>query len=162
MSYLNLRRFFWGAANTVREPCTPCSRWGSSNHPQPNRHTEPWRLFYGRVGLLDFYLDIFNKYRQGDEWDTPALKLIGNCCVDYGITPAMMWSSKLLIAKTDENRDRVLAKLDLSILIKAFRSPQLAPLPLIALYSICRDYGTHSRSSLFLATYESQIPPKEL
>ncbi|KAL6718469.1 hypothetical protein ACLMJK_004560 [Lecanora helva] len=86
---------------------------------------EPWRLLYGELGLLDFYLDFFNEHHTPDldDLDENIVRIIANCCVEY-----------------DANRERILKKLDLSILIKNLLNNKRVYIATHALYNICCGY----------------------
>ena len=49
---------------------------------------EKWRLPYGEVGILEFYLKCLDPRYRGEHnepgWTSDALRLIGNCCADLG------------------------------------------------------------------------------
>ena len=47
---------------------------------------------------------------------------------------------------TDVNRDRVLAKLDLSVLVKALCNKEQAAVAAVSLHSICNGHGGTPRS----------------
>ena len=49
---------------------------------------ERWRLPFGDEGILGFYLDSVTgvkERRKEPEWMSDSLRLIGNCCADYGL-----------------------------------------------------------------------------
>ena len=46
---------------------------------------EPYRVAYGESGILDYYLDCWNKGCGTDKFDECVLKLIANCCVESGL-----------------------------------------------------------------------------
>lgn len=48
---------------------------------------EPWRLAYGDSGLLDFYLDYWNKYYGADGTNPDILIMFANTCVEFGQWP---------------------------------------------------------------------------
>lgn len=51
---------------------------------------EPWRLQFGDSGILGFYLERLRRAHGEHIWDTDALRLIGNTCVDLGLCTQAM------------------------------------------------------------------------
>ena len=109
---------------------------------------EEWRLPFGDEGILDFYLNCLTRVRSGHnepEWTSDALRLIGNCCADLGSSYEQSHYCYPLKRSLDANRERVLAKIDLSFLIAKLGSDDQVDLTIAVLCNLCFDYGTRSK-----------------
>lgn len=92
--------------------------------------------------MLDFYLDLIAKV--GDHaWTIDALRLVGNCCIDLGLSPDLGLLNHTLMMALDANRSHVLQTIDMASLFKRLESTeQEAGLVIGVLYNLCLDYGT--------------------
>lgn len=87
-----------------------------------------WRTAFGEHGILEFFLERLDEYQfDSAEWIVHALRLVANCCAGDDTSNA--------------NRERVQKRPPFARLIQRLKSPKNARIAVVALYSICADFG---------------------
>jgi len=103
---------------------------------------ESWRYLLG-LTVLESYLDLVAEVGN-HAWTIDALRLIGNCCIDSGLSLSQKLVRNLLMIVLDLSRNRILRKIDMASLLKRVESTeQLAGVVIGVLYNLCLDYGNY-------------------
>lgn len=86
-----------------------------------------WRIAFGEHGILDFFLGKLQEYGDDSaEWVVDALRLVANCCAGD---------------ESNANREHVMKRPPFARLLRLLKSPKHARIAVVALYSICADFG---------------------
>lgn len=106
-----------------------------------------WRIPLGESGLLDFFLDVLAVKGAKQPLKKHALRMIGNSCADTGTVQISRRNPQIdvgLMARTDENRARVVESGSLGSIIGLLADDSVVLFVLPVLYNILVDYGACS------------------